>query len=312
MFVKTRGTMELARRISLCFIGVMISFSVIAQDQRATFSEKLRLQEKLEREQLEQMIETASAAEYRLYLRDQLSLAMKSAGTNTATVIIDVTDMQSATTALKRSGDISLGAMKLISLMAQAPLAKHNSVDTSNTDLTITNKQWEFSNDAGNQQFEQVNVELGNVAIETLLNSSDVKDVFITSGSQYGSKYSAINTELGRFYPPVVAKVYDEEFLREGYLNELMVVFDSQKTALVSVTLRGYPDTSLSSDYDNRRDNQVADEVLSTLNPDDYELESKAAFCFLIQANKIAVEQLSKDDRVDMISEETSNITIID
>jgi len=43
---------------------------------------------------------------------------MKPAGTISATFIIDVTDMQSATTALKSPGEISLGAMTLATLMA--------------------------------------------------------------------------------------------------------------------------------------------------------------------------------------------------
>jgi len=312
MFGKTRGVMDFIKRISFCCIGIAMSFGVIAEEQRVNFEERLRLQEKQERQELDKMIESVSDDEYRSYLNTQLSKAMKSSGTNTATVIVDITDMQSSQTALKRSSEISLGAMKLKSLMAKAPSAKSNSDDSLSTDMTITNKEWEFSNEAGSQQFEQLNIELGGGAVETLLRSTDIKDIFITTGSQYGTKYSAINTELGRFYPPVVAKEYDQDFLRKGYLNDLLVVLETSETVLISVTLNGYPETSFLSDQDYVRGYQLTDEVLSTLNPDDYTLLSKSAFGFTIEASKVAVEQLSKDDRTDFISEEVPDIYVID
>jgi len=310
MLITVRGIMELIKRISLCLIAVMISVSAIAQEKRINFQQKLMLQEQEERKQLEQMIESLSDEEYQSYLNDQLSQAMKTSGINKATVIVDVTDMQSSTTALKRSSEISLGAMKLKSLMTQAPLVKSTNADAPNMDMTITNKQWAFSNKAGSRQFEQVNVELGGGAIGTLLNSSDVKDIFITTGSQYGTKYSAINTELGRFYPPLVAKVYDDEFLRKGYLEDILTVLEKKKVMRINVTLNGYPKEKFLSqegyflsDKEYAEGKLLTDEVLSDLDPRDYEVRSKNPFGFSIVAGKEVVNQLSKDNRVDMISE---------
>jgi hypothetical protein len=286
MLVNVRGTMELVKRISLCLVAVMISSSVIAQEKRVNFQQKLMLQEQEERKELELMIESLSDEEYRSYLNSQLSQAMKAAGMNKATIIVDVTDMQSATTALKGSSEISLGAMKLKSLMAQAPLAKSNRADVPNAGMNIANKQWEFSNKAGSQQFEQLNVELGGVALETLLNSTGVKDIFITTGSQYGTKYSAINTELGRFYPPVVAKTYDDVFLRKGYLDDLLAVLEQEKVLRINVILKGDPKTDFLSDEDYFKGEQLTEEVLSDLNPDDYEIRSKNPYGFVIVAGK--------------------------
>jgi hypothetical protein len=310
MLVKVRGTMELAKRISLCLVAVMISFSVIAQEKRVNFYQKLMLQEKQEREELEQMIESLSDEEYRSYLNRQLSQVMKAAGTNIATVIVDVTDMQSATTALKGSSEISLGAMKLKSLMAQAPLAKSNLADVPNAGMNIANKQWEFSNKAGSKQFEQLNIELGGSALDTLLNSAGVKDIFITTGSQYGTKYSAINTELGRFYPPIVAKAYDREFLRKGHLKDILTVLEQNKTMRINVTLKGYPETDFLSDEDYIKGEQLTEEVLSDLNPRDYDVGSKNPYGFYIVAGKKVVKQLSKDTRVDMISEKMGSLIL--
>ena len=307
---KVRGTMELAKKISLCLVAVMICSSVIAQDKRLNFQQKLMLQEKQERKQLEQMIESLSDEEYRSYLTSQLSQAMKAAGTNKATVIVDVTDMQSAKTALKSSSEISLGAIKLKSLMVQAPLAKSDRSDIPNANMTIKNKQWEFSNKAGTKQFEQLNVELGGGALNTLLNSAGVKDIFITTGSQYGTKYSAINTELGRFYPPVAAKTYDDDFLRKGYLEDLLTVLEQEKVLRINVILKGDPKTDFLSDEDYFKGEQLTEEVLSDLNPDDYEIRSKNPYGFVIVAGKKVVEQLSKDNRVDIISEPTTSLIL--
>ncbi len=302
--------MELVKRIALCLIGVAISFSVVAQEKRVNFQQKLMLQEKQEREQVKQMIESLSDEDYRSYLNGRLSQLMKSAATNRATVIVDVTDMQTSTTALKKSSEVLLGAMKLKSIMAQEPLAKNKRAGNPNFDMTITNKQWEFSNKAGSQQFEQLNIELGGGAAETLLNNADVKDVFITTGSQFGSKYSAINTELGRFYPPVVAKTYDEDFLRKGYLEDLLIALEQKKVMRINVTLKGDPKTDTLSDEDYIKGEQLTEEVLSDLNLDDYKVRSKGPYGFFIVGGKKVVEQLSQDYRVDMISEKTATLIL--
>lgn len=298
--------MDLIKWISVCLAGLMIGFSAAAQDKKLSFYEKLQVQERLERQNLEKMIESVSDQEYQSYLNDQLSKTMKTSGNSKATVIVDVTDMQSAKTALKQSEAVSLGAMKLKSIMAQARVSKSYGTGALNMKMTIVNKQWEFSNKTKTQQFEQVNVELGGGAISMLLRSADVKDIFVVADTGFGTEFSAINTELGRFYPPVTAKVYDKDFLREGYLKELMTTLGNQDTASMSVTLKGYPEVGFLSDQDYERGYQIVDEVLSSLVIGEYELLSKSAFGFSLEAGADVVDQLREDDRVDMISENTS------
>ena len=143
-----------------------------------------------------------------------------------------------------------------------------------------------------------------------MLSNVDVKDIFITTGSEYGTKYSSINTELGRFYPPVVAKKYDEDFLRKGYLEDLLIVLEQQTVARINVTLKGAPKTDFLSDQDYVKGQQLTEEVLSDLNPNDYEVRSKGPYGFFIVAGKKIVEQLSEDDRVNMVSEKTVTLRL--
>ena len=145
IFVITRGNMELVKWISLFFIAVTISFNAMAQDERLNFQQRLLLQEKEERKQLEKMIESLSDEDYRSYLNSQLHSTMNATGINSATIIVDVTDMQSSTTALKTSSEISPGAIKLKLLMAQKSSVKNNRPDIPNAHMTVVSKQWAFS-----------------------------------------------------------------------------------------------------------------------------------------------------------------------
>jgi len=281
------------------------------QPEGSDFVAQLEANEEQEYQEIVTQIQTMSNEEYSVFLNRRLEDAYTNKqGPIRTYIVVDVTDemnqpepgfFQKLVSSVPDSKEY--GANKVRSVLDAVSKQK---AKTQTMKMTMKDH---YRSQNRVRHFQRIEGMLDESSAKLLVGQGGIVDIYVVDENKAGSEFIATHTPTGRIIPSRSQKLYSDDFLIDGFYNELMDKFIEREVLTVQVSFKkpeGYEYTR------SWHDKMVADveQYIESWDEYDFEVVFKNHSHVIIKTTKEHVQSLRDDDQITFIKHKSSPVEL--
>lgn len=287
-------------RVLTLLLFVVMSHAQV-REEKLGFVAQLEAQEEQEYQAFINKIQTMSEAEYSIFLTERIEKAFQGKlGKKSVYIVVDVTDemKQPKPGFFQNIFSSAPDPKQYGTKKVQGLLNTMNRTQTEtsgNASAFIIKDQYQSLDKT--RHFQRIEAVLSEQSARLLVTQPDIIDIHIIGLIKPGTEFVTIHTPTGRILPRKTQKIYDHQFIYDGFYNELMEKFKEYDVLEVEVSFKEPEGYEYTKEWNHKMELEV--EIFLQSWPDyEFEVIYKDYSHVLLKTSKKHAQAMYKDGRV--------------